>query len=175
MLILETPRLMVRQLRDDDLDNLYAITGDAELMRYVGDNQPLSREDTARWIAVSQANYRGQGFGCSAVINKAGGDFIGYCGLVYTPHTEKPHEAEIIYALKKDYWGQGLASEVAGAMLAYGFRQQHLTRIIATVDPENAASVRILEKLGMTYVRTDVDEHNLPTAFYALGRPATMA
>jgi len=159
MQILETERLIVRYLKSDDLDDLFAITGNAELMRYVGDNQPISRELTQKWIDVSIENYRTKGFGSSAIIDKASGDFCGYSG--------------IIYAFKQAYWGKGYATEVAQAMLDYGFRQLKLPRIIATIDPDNTPSITIVQKLGMHYVRCELDEHGLPTHVYALDNPLT--
>jgi RimJ/RimL family protein N-acetyltransferase len=168
MQILETERLIVRYLKSDDLDDLYAITGNAELMRYVGDNNPISREQTQQWIDVSIENYRSKGFGSCAIIDKASGDFCGYCGIIYAPGCEDP---EIIYAFKKAYWGKGYATEVAHAMLDYGFRQLKLPRIIATIDPDNTPSITIVQKLGMHYLRFELDEHGLPTHVYALDNP----
>ena len=70
VVIFETERMLVRQLQADDVDSLYAITGDTELMRHMGDGQPLSRELTAKWVEVSINNYATKGYGCSAVIDK---------------------------------------------------------------------------------------------------------
>jgi len=166
MVIFETERLLVRHLQAEDVDNLYAITGDPELMRYVGDTQPLSRELTAKWVDVSINNYATKGYGCSAVIDKQDGAFIGFCGLVRSERAEPPDDAEVIYALVKSHWGQGLATEVAGAMIAYGWRSCGLKRIIATIDPANMASANVAKKLGMRFVSTDVDEDGLASDLY---------
>ena len=168
MIIFETERLLVRHLQADDVDNLYAITGDAELMRYMGDGQPLSRELTARWVEVSINNYATKGYGCSAVIDKRDGAFIGFCGLVRSEHAEPPDDAELIYALRKTYWGQGLATEVAKAMLVYGKQSCGLKRIIATIDPENAASIQVANKIGFHFSETVSDSDGLPTHIYEL-------
>lgn len=165
----ETQRLIVRQLTSDDLDNLYAITGEAELMRFVGDSQPLSRELTQKWIEVSINNYRTKGYGCSAVIDRDNGEFIGYSGLVYSDHIEPPHESELIYALKKSCWGQGLATEVAGAMLAYGLQQRGLKRIVATIYPANTASAHVVQKLGMHHLKREADADGVLIDFYEIG------
>lgn len=170
MVIFETARLSVRHLQADDLDNLYAITGDGELMRYVGDTKPLSRELTARWIDVSIHNYATKGYGCSAVIDKCDGAFIGFCGLVRSEFAEPPDDAELIYALRKPYWGHGLATEAAGAMIAYGWRSCGLKRIIATIDPENGASIRVANKIGFRYAKTELDSDGFPTHIYAMLR-----
>ncbi|MFN8374185.1 MAG: GNAT family N-acetyltransferase [Anaerolineae bacterium] len=166
-MLFETERLVVRQLEADDLDALYAICGDAELMRYSGNGEPLSREDTRRWINVSRTNYQVKGYGCSAVIDKTSGEFIGYCGLVYAPGST---QVELIYALKKAYWGQGYATEVAGAMLEYGFAEYGLKNIAASIDPANAASIRVVQKLGMKFLRNTVDEDGLPVVWYRIDR-----
>lgn len=165
MRILETERLILRHLRPDDLDEFYEICGDPEIMRYVGDGQPLSREQTRHWIEKSRENYRKYGFGCLAVVAGEDGRLVGYCGLV---NPTVAGEAEIVYALKKHYWGRGLMSEAAGAMLDFGFKQCGLKRVVATIDPENHASIRIVEKWGMKYQEQRLDEHNLPEAVYAV-------
>ncbi len=166
--LFETDRLVVRQLRPDDIDRLFAITGDAELMRYMGDGQPLSRELTAKWIEVSINNYATKGFGCSAVIDTRDGAFIGFCGLVQSEDAEPPEASELIYALLRSYWGQGLATELAAEMVAYGWRACGLKRIIATIYPKNLGSKRILEKIGMTYLKHELDEDGSPTDFYGI-------
>ncbi|WP_247217591.1 GNAT family N-acetyltransferase [Synechococcus sp. C9] len=165
MKILETDRLVLRQLQSEDLDEFYKICGDPEIMRYVGDGQPLSREQTQRWIKKSQENYQKYGFGCSAVVAKEDAYLIGYCGFV-NPTTNG--EAEIIYGFKKQYWGQGLASEAVKAMLDFGLERCGLRRVIATIDPSNQASIRIVEKCGMTYCEQRLDEHHLPEVVYAI-------
>ncbi len=167
MNILETQRLVVRHLRASDVDEMYAICSDAELMRFVGDGQPLKREQVEKWIEKSVDNYRRQGFGCSAVIDKSTARFAGYCGLVYGPGSEI---VEIIYTLKKEYWGRGLASEVAGAMIDYGLNKLDLKRIMATIDPDNLGSIRIVEKLGLKFQEQRVDENNLPELVYMIER-----
>ena len=81
---------------------------------------------------------------------------------------EPPDDAELIYALRKPYWGQGLATEVAGAMLKYGKQSCHLKRIIATIDPANTASIQVANKIGFGYAKTEMDADGLPTNIYEL-------
>ncbi len=168
MLIFETERLQVRHLTRDDSDDLYAVTSDVELMRHMGDGQPLSRELSDKWIDVSINNYATKGYGCSAVIDKREGAFIGFCGLVRSEFAEPPDAAELIYALRKPYWGHGLATEVAAAMLAYGKASCKLKRIIATIDPANTASIHVARKIGFQHTKTVVDSDGLPTHIYEL-------
>ena len=169
MIIFETERLQVRHLTRDDSDNLFAVTSDAELMRHMGDGQPLSRELSDKWIDVSINNYATKGYGCSAVIDKRDGAFIGFCGLVRSEFAEPPDDAELIYALKKPYWGQGLATEVGRAMVNYGYQSCGLKRIIATIDPVNSASIRVANKIGFVFSRTVLDSEDLPTDIFEYG------
>ena len=99
-----------------------------------------------RWVEVTENNYARRGYGMSALVLRESGAVIGFCGLV---HPGGQDEAEIKYALVRDHWGQGLATEAVGAMLAYGVQAFELSRVIATIYPENRASQRVLEKVGM--------------------------
>lgn len=163
MILFETPRLTVRQLQAEDVDAMFAVYGDPEVVRWVDDGQPLSRDLCAKWIKVSCNNYMTKGFGASAVIERVSGTFIGCCGIVYAPSSVNP---EIIYAFRPAYWGQGFASEVVPAMLAYGFDTCHLPEIYATIFPENLASARVLIKAGMSWLRDDLNEDGTTTAVY---------
>ena len=145
-LLFETPRLIGRQLAAMDTDALLQVYGDKDAMRWVGDGEPLPREDCVRWVEVTENNYARRGYGMSALVLRESGAVIGFCGLV---HPGGQDEAEIKYALVRDHWGQGLATEAVGAMLAYGVQAFELSRVIATIYPENRASQRVLEKVGM--------------------------
>jgi ribosomal-protein-alanine N-acetyltransferase len=169
MQVYETERLRVRYLEDSDLPDFYAICSDPVVMQYMDAGEPLTEEQTALWIRKSRANYSDHGFGCMAVINKQNDAFIGFCGLVYAPGSR---DVEIIYALAQPYWGRGLASEVAGAMINFGFEQCGLTEILATIDPQNTNSSKIAEKLGMTFLGERPDEDGTPVLFYQIKRPA---
>jgi ribosomal-protein-alanine N-acetyltransferase len=155
MTVFTTERLVVRQLRPDDLDDFAAICADPDVLRYMGDGKPLTREQTETWIGVSLTNYAERGWGCFAVTTRENDRLIGFCGFARPP--ERPGIVELIYAFTPEQWGKGYATEVAGAMLNFGFEQCGLTRIEATVDPPNLASKRVLAKIGMTYERTGRD------------------
>ncbi len=168
MIQFQTPRLTIRGFETDDLAALYAICDDAEVMRFVGDNKPLTLEQCQKWIEVSKANYQRQNFGAMAVLENSSQIMIGYCGLVFGEDTSQP---EIIYGFAKSAWGQGYASEAAHVMLEHGFKTVKLECILATADPENTASLKILEsKLGFTKTHTEADIHGLPTLFFKLER-----
>ncbi len=169
MQVFETERLVVRHLEDADLPNFYAVCSDPVAMRYMGDGEPLTEEQTALWIQRSKTNYSDHAFGCMAVISKQDDSFIGFCGLVYAPGST---DVEIIYGLAQLYWGQGLATEVVGAMLKFGLKQCGLPEILATIDPQNTNSVNVVKKLGMTFVGERIDEGDMPVLVYSIKRSA---
>ena len=170
MPILETERLILRELTPDDIDALHAITSDPQVVRYVGDGTPLPRELADKWIAVSQNNYRTKGYGASAVMLKASGAFIGYAGIIHAP--EHDHQPELIYGFTPAYWGQGFATELARALIDYTFREFLLPYIIATIDPDNTPSRLVADKIGMTHERTEADSDGELTAFYIIRNPS---
>jgi RimJ/RimL family protein N-acetyltransferase len=141
-----TERLWVRHVEPTDVDAMYAVYGDADAMRWVGDGVPLARDQCAGWIVITQRNYALRGYGMSALVARLSGEVIGFCGLV---HPGGQAEVEIKYALRREFWGKGLATEAAAGMLAYGASAFGITRVIATTAPANAASHRVLGKAGM--------------------------
>lgn len=151
----QTERLRIRRWREADLPALFEVYGDAEAMRWVGDGRPLTREGCERWLAVTEANYAARGYGMFTAEHLADAGIVGFCGLV---HPGDQPEAEIKYALRRPYWGQGLATEAARGLLAFGRDSLGLATIIATVAPENAASRRVLTKAGMTLTEPRMDK-----------------
>jgi [ribosomal protein S5]-alanine N-acetyltransferase len=160
MIVLETSRLRIRGLEFSDLEPFFAVCGNPEAMRWMGDREPLSLEDTRRWIEVSQDNYAQHQRGCMAVCHKSSGELIGFCGLV----RGFEDQIELIYAFLPRVWGQGYATEAASAMLEYS--QTILPRVLATIYPENLPSQRILEKLRFAYSHTANNDDQTQTAFY---------
>ncbi|MEM7130767.1 MAG: GNAT family N-acetyltransferase [Chloroflexota bacterium] len=147
----QTERLTVRRLTADDFDAMYTVYSDVEAMRWVDDGQPISREECAMWIEVTQSNYANYGYGMSAIELRLSGLVIGFCGLVHPGGQEK---AEIKYAFLREFWGQGLATEMAKGMLEYGQRTFGLSEVIATIAPDHVASQRVMLKVGMKHVET---------------------
>ena len=156
-IILETERLILRPLTLDDLDDLFALYRDPEIRRYFPEGT-LTYEETREeleWIIDFQ--YGQHGFGLWATIHKETGKFIGRCGLI--PWTiEGRSEVEVAYLLDKAYWGQGLATEAALAIVAYAFEQLQLSRLICLFYPENQASANVARKMGMTFEKEMQDE-----------------
>ncbi|MBT0587384.1 GNAT family N-acetyltransferase [Alteromonas oceanisediminis] len=145
--IFQTKRLRCRLWVREDLEVIYSVYSDKQGARWVGDGQPISREDAIRWLDVTFKNYSGRGYGMSTVIEKATGTIVGFCGLV---HPNGQQHAEIKYSFKKTHWGLGYASEIVPGMISYGNTVHGLGKIIATVADENIASQRVLQKSHMS-------------------------
>lgn len=143
--VFRTARLIARHLCRHDVDAMLAVYGDTRIVRYAGDGQPLDREACARWVDVTLRNYATRGYGMFALVERASSSVIGFCGLV---HPAGQPEAEIKYALRHEYWGRGLATEAAAALVGHAERLG-LKKIIATIHPNNQASAKVLIKIGM--------------------------
>ncbi len=163
MRILETRRLWVRELEPDDLDALHDICGDPRVMGYVDDLQPYTLDRTRQALQAAQDSYRRWGFGPWAFIRKTDRRLVGYGGLEILPASRHP---ELAYIFAADCWGQGLATEVAAALLRHGFQACGLEVIEATIDPRNRASIRVAEKLGLRCTGEGLDEYRLPILYY---------
>lgn len=164
---IETSRLRLRMFRPSDLDALAGITGDAEVMKYLGTSGARSREKTKNTIDAILRHWDEHGFGIWALDHKADRRLIGWCGLQML---EKTPEVEVAYLLAKAYWNQGLATEAARASIEYGLDELKLQRIVAIARPENVGSYRVMEKVGMKYER-DAHFYNVDVVYYAIDRP----
>ena len=166
--VLETERLVLRHLSMADLDNLFELYHSPDVRKYYSEGIP-SYEETRRELEwMINTCYARYGFGMWATIDTATGKFIGRCGL--TPMDIEGHEEiEVGYMLARDYWGQGLATEAARAILQYGFEQVGLARLICVINPANQASSRVAEKIGMT-LEIDGDVNGEPTLLYSINK-----
>ncbi len=151
MLEIETARLRLRHCTLEDLDELSIIRSDPSVMQYIGKGNPQSRQQVREVLLDISNHWQQHGFGRWAIVHKEEQKLIGLCGLNYFEDTP---EVEVGYTLAKAYWGKGFASEVASASLRYGFEVVKLDRIVAVAYPENTASRRVMEKLGMRFVKT---------------------
>jgi RimJ/RimL family protein N-acetyltransferase len=147
---IETARLWLRAFTPGDLDELQLVFGDTEVMKYISGGKPRTREETETGLRRTIEGWQRRGFGLWAVVEKATDKVIGYCGLIFLEETP---EIEVAYGLAKSSWGKGFATEAAHASLRFGFEELKLDRIVAVVNPQNSASQRVLEKLGMKYTK----------------------
>jgi ribosomal-protein-alanine N-acetyltransferase len=146
MKVLETERLVLRQMNLLDVENLLQIFSDPEAMRYYPGTK--SRAETEEWIEWNLRSYQQNGFGLWAAILKESDEFAGQCGLV-AQEIDGRREVEIGYLFVRKLWGRGLATEAARASRDYGIRELGQRRLISLIDPRNVASRRVAEKVGM--------------------------
>ena len=152
---LETERLTLRRFTPVDADNLYDLDADPEVMRFLsgGTSTPrdvIENDILPRFLRSYEA---GPGFGYWAAIEKASGEFIGW--FSFRPADgAAPDEAALGYRLRRAAWGRGYATEGARALIRQGFTELGVRRVIATTYQDNLASRRVMEKAGMTLVRS---------------------
>lgn len=147
MLVAETPRLLLREFTSGDVGELAEILKDPEVMEF-STNGPCAEDDTRRFVDGCLDSYREHGFGQWAIIDRSSGSIIGFCGLSHVD-LNGVQEVEIGYRLARATWGQGLASEAAGAALSYGFLKCEVTSVVAIIANRHLASVRVAEKAGL--------------------------
>lgn len=152
---IETARLSLRMLGTPDLEDFYRLLSNPLVVRYVGSGLPLTRDETETTLASILSHWERHGFGRLAVIDKATGEFIGFAGLRMLIDTP-----EVVYHIRPEFWGRGLATEMGHAILRYGFEAHAFARIVAIAKPENSASIRVMQKIGMQY-----EKH---TAYYGI-------
>jgi RimJ/RimL family protein N-acetyltransferase len=168
MKILETNRLLLRHQDLGDLDSLYALYCDPEVIKYIPD-APRSYEETQELLEWHQHGHpRFPELGLWATIYKPTGAFIGRCGLL--PWTiEERQEVEVAFALARAYWGQGLATEAAQGIVHYAYETLHLTRLVCLISYGNQASIRVAEKIGMRLEKETEDEIG-PFMLYSMSK-----
>jgi [ribosomal protein S5]-alanine N-acetyltransferase len=142
-MILETERMLVRKLEPSDAASVLQVFSDARAMAYAPMEVTHELAVAAQFIAWQQQSQATHGFSAWAVVLKRSGEYVGHAGFV-------PHQvgAELFYALASRYWGKGLATELAGACLRYGFQHFGFERVISMIHPKNLAAIRVAEKLG---------------------------
>ncbi|MGW8249905.1 MAG: GNAT family N-acetyltransferase [Anaerolineales bacterium] len=157
MKVLESSRLLFRRQQLDDLNHLWDLYCDPQVVKYIPDapRTYLEVKEELEWFTNGHPEH--PELGLWATIHKESGNFIGRCGLL--PMTiDGQYEVEVAYLIDKAYWGQGLGTEAAGAIRDYGFERLRLTRLICLVDPENLASIRVAEKIGMHFEKEGKDD-----------------
>jgi hypothetical protein len=171
MIIAETERLILRHFQLADSEAMDRVFGDPEVMYFGRGVQ--SREWVREWLHRRQQIYQKLGYGVWAVVEKRSQQVLGYCGLTHFPDINGQPETEIGYRLARRHWGHGFATEAARAVRDYSFDTLKLPRLIALIDPQNVASIRVAEKIGLVY-EEDVmlDGYTHPDRVYAIVRPA---
>lgn len=167
-IILETKRLVLRHQVIEDLDDLWALYCNPEIIKYIPD-APRSREEAREELEWHMHGHpRFPELGLWATIHKETGKFIGRCGLLPWTIDGQP-EVEVAYTIAQEYWGQGLATEAAQAILQYGFEKLNLARLISRIDSENIASQKVAGKIGMSFEKEGRDEVG-PFLIYSINK-----
>jgi len=166
--VIETDRLLFRRFTEDDAPLLYDLNLDPDVIRYTHD--PLTDVEHARKVLkeVILPQYILYDHGRWAVLLRSGSEFIGWCGLKNLTET---NEIDLGYRFKKNFWGNGYATEAAQACIKYGFATLNVGRIVGRALPANLASIRVLEKCGMEYLHEEV-MHGYLHKTYQVTNPA---
>lgn len=169
-MVIETERLLLRQFRPEDLEDLQRILSDPTTMSFWP--SPFSLERTSNWMSQNSQRYREHGFGRFAVILKENDELIGYCGIIRS-EIDGQQENDLGYVIFYIYWNHGYATEAAAACVTFGFEKLNLCRICANMPSEHHASRRVSEKIGMSLERRFYNKRNreILTCLYSIGRP----
>ena len=148
-IILETERLVLRYQRADDVEALVDLWSDADVTRYMGG--PRDRDWLRTELEQVAQDPTAEPYDLWPLVERATGRVVGDCGLL-DKEVEGREEIELIYVLDASVWGRGYATEIGRALKRYAFEEQGIERLIALIEPENAASARVAVKVGMEMI-----------------------
>ena len=151
--ILESERLILRELSINDAESFFLLNEDEEVLKHTGD-LPFTDISKARDFLSKYDQYKRFGFGRWAVILKENNSFIGWCGL---KQNEKG-EIDIGFRFFRKTWNKGYATEAAKASLDFAFENLNIEKVIARASINNIASIKVLEKIGMIFSHTEIEE-----------------
>lgn len=165
--VLTAARVTLRPFTAADLAAVHALWTEATLRRYLWGGALLTKAQTAEALAASNADFSSRRFGLWGVYTHGDDRLVGFCGARSGPASAP----ELVYGLLPEVWGQGLAAEAASAVLEYLFATLGHAEVTAAADPPNQKSVRLLERIGMSFQhQAKVD--GLETLFYHVRRAA---
>jgi RimJ/RimL family protein N-acetyltransferase len=142
---LETERLLLRWFREDDLEQLYRINSNPEVMGFLGDGKPLTEMETWRQMAAFIGHWYFRGYGVWALEEKSSGNLVGRIGFMNPAGWPG---FELGWTLGREHWGKGYATEGAARALKYAFTEMNRDHVISLIAPENVASIKVGERLG---------------------------
>ena len=169
-LILETDRLILRELQLSDAEAFFAMDSNPKVHQYLW-NKPVQKiEETIEIIAFVRKQYIDNGIGRFAMILKETNEFVGWAGLKYNTEmvNNKVNFYDIGYRLNEKFWGKGYASEASFAWLDYGFNQMKIHEMNAYTHAENGASNHVLQKVGFNFVEDYPDENGVTWKWWQL-------
>lgn len=148
--VLETSRLLVREMTLEDLDPVATMLGHPEVMRYWP--KTYNRLEATDWIRRQQDRYARDGFGYWLLIDKVLGQPVGQAGVL-SLQVDSHVEMGLGYILGRPFWGRGYATEAAIGCRDYAFAARRADRVVALVRPENQPSRNVVSRLGMVWTR----------------------
>ncbi|WP_340081599.1 GNAT family N-acetyltransferase [Terribacillus sp. FSL K6-0262] len=150
----ETERLLIRPYTSDDMTFLESLVGDPRVVRYIGNGRPRTKEGARLFFNWNLSHTKGDDrLGLQVLIEKDTGEKIGHAGLV-PQEIDGVMELEVGYWIAPDHWGKGFATEAAAAFKDTAIHQLDKARVIALIFPDNMASRRVAEKIGMVVWKT---------------------
>ncbi len=170
-IIIETERLIIREIVFTDIDVMFELHSDPEVHRYLGNNIITNREKIEETIEFLRQQYNDFGVGRWAMIEKKTNEFIGWTGLEFVTKEINKHKNfyDLGYRLLKRFWGQGFATESAVASVNYAFNRLKAMEIYAMADIENEGSNKILKNVGLKFIET-FDHEGVKHNWYKLER-----
>ncbi len=145
-----TDRLLLRAFQKEDAAGFFTMNADPLVLQYTGD-VPFLNEAAAEAFITGYQHYQTYGYGRWTVLEQTTGEYLGFCGLKYHPNTG---EVDLGFRFLRKFWGNGYATEAATACLHYGFNVLEIPCIIGRAQARNLASIRVLKKIGMEFVKT---------------------
>ena len=152
-IILQTPRLTLRRFTEADAALVLALNSDPDVLKYLHERPLTDEADAKNIISKIILPQYANNLGRWAIQLNDTNEFIGWCGLKYRPELD---EIDLGYRLVKSVWGKGYATEAAKAVIDYGLNKLNLPVITGRAHIENAASLCILEKIGMQYIKDEI-------------------
>lgn len=151
MIIAATERLIIRSWEKDDVEQYFKIIADEEVMKFINGGKALSRKDAEAYVYACISNFENYGWSRFVVEIKETKEFAGFCGFKFFNN-----ELDFGWQFAKSFWGKGIGSEAAQAVLELGLHQFKFKRIVCIVYPQNIPSIKIIEKLNFQFEKNIV-------------------
>ena len=165
LIISSSDNFTMRPIQISDLEDLVKIWADPEVTRFLpSQGLPISREDTAKSLQSFVEHWQQKKYGVWAIVERGSSQTIGYCGLRYLNQLD---EVEVLYGLAKAYWGKGIATKAAKAAVEFGFEIINLDRVIAMALPDNVASIKVINNVGLQYEK-QIHMFGLEVLYYSM-------
>lgn len=164
-LTLPAPRLLLRPAGPADLDAMHALWTEPDVRRYLWDDVAIPVEQAREVLEATARHFAERRYGIWGVHERETDDLVGFAGC----RPWGTGEPELLYGLRRAWWGRGFATEACHVVLAHVFETLGHPRVFAATDPPNVASIAVMERLGMTFDRR-TEMHGLDTVVYRLSR-----